>query len=165
MRPIYSTESFVESVSCFVDCSRLLPNPCMLVFMYPCMVWWQAAKSCVLCGKWSSQGKKRVEINNCQRAESFIVFLSQQSTCTAWQAYVYPCTLHYWAIINPFFYQPMLHVFRHGLSITLPTNDAHVASWILHKPIGIYMGDLILGVVLQCLVSASFSCLSWLVKG
>ncbi len=28
----------------------------------------------------------------------------------------------------------------------LPTNDAHVASWTLHKPIGIYMRDSMLGV-------------------
>ncbi len=28
------------------------------------------------------------------------------------------------------------------------TNDAHV-SWSLHKPIGIYMGDLILGAILE----------------
>ncbi len=31
----------------------------------------------------------------------------------------------------------------------LPTNDTHVVSRTLHKPTGIYMGDLILGVVLQ----------------
>ncbi len=30
---------------------------------------------------------------------------------------------------------------------------------------GIYMGDLILGVILQYMVSASFSCFLWLVKG
>ncbi len=34
----------------------------------------------------------------------------------------------------------------------LPSNDTHVASWTLHKPIRIYMGDLILGVILQYMV-------------
>ncbi len=39
----------------------------------------------------------------------------------------------------------------------LPTNDAHVASWTLHKSIGIHMGDLILDVIFQ-FMHASFSC-------
>ncbi len=43
----------------------------------------------------------------------------------------------------------------------LPTNDIH-ASWSLYKPIGIYVGRLILGVVFWYMVSASFS---WSVKG
>ncbi len=47
----------------------------------------------------------------------------------------------------------------------LPTNDAHVASGTLNKSIGIYMGDLIPGAILQSMVSASVSCFLWLVKG
>ncbi len=47
----------------------------------------------------------------------------------------------------------------------LPTNDAHVVSWTLHKPIGVCMGYLILDVVFQYTVSGSFSCFLWLVKG
>ncbi len=31
----------------------------------------------------------------------------------------------------------------------LPISDAHVVPWTLRKPIGIYMGDLILDVTLQ----------------
>ncbi len=46
----------------------------------------------------------------------------------------------------------------------LPANGAHVVSWTFHKPIGIYMGDLMLGVMLQYVVSASFSCFLRLVK-
>ncbi len=48
-------------------------------------------------------------------------------------------------------YQPITHMPRHGLSI--------------NKPIGIYVVDLILGVLLQYTVSALFSCFLWLVKG
>ncbi len=38
-------------------------------------------------------------------------------------------------------------------------------SWSPHKPIGIDMGNLILGVILLYMVSASFSCFLWSVKG
>ncbi len=34
----------------------------------------------------------------------------------------------------------------------VPTNDTHFASRTLHKPIGIYMGDLMLDVILQYMV-------------
>ncbi len=40
----------------------------------------------------------------------------------------------------------------------VPTNTAIVVTWTPHKPIGIYMGNLILSIVLQDLVSACFSC-------
>ncbi len=45
---------------------------------------------------------------------------------------------------------------------------AQLATWGVGpdvNPIGIYVGDLILGVILQYMVSTSFSCFLWLVKG
>ncbi len=46
---------------------------------------------------------------------------------------------------------PINEYFRAHLN-PLPTNDAHVVSWTLHKLMVIYMGDLILGVILQYVV-------------
>ncbi len=46
----------------------------------------------------------------------------------------------------------------------LPTNDTRVTSWTLHKPIGLYMGDLIVGIILQYMFSASYSCFLWLIN-
>ncbi len=43
----------------------------------------------------------------------------------------------------------------------LPTNDAMYVM----VSIGIYIGELILGVILQYMVSASFSCFLWSVTG
>ncbi len=43
--------------------------------------------------------------------------------------------------------------------------DASWPLWTLHKLMGIYMGGLILGVILQYMISASFSCFLWSVKG
>ncbi len=49
-------------------------------------------------------------------------------------------------------------ILGHDLFIDpLPTNDTD-ASWSLHKLMVIYMGDSILGAILQYMVSASFSC-------
>ncbi len=45
------------------------------------------------------------------------------------------------------------HMHAHSVN-PLPTNGAHVASWTLRKPIGIYMGDLILGVIFQYMLLA-----------
>ncbi len=36
----------------------------------------------------------------------------------------------------------------------LPTNGTHAALWTLHNVTGIYMGDLILGIILRYMVSA-----------
>ncbi len=52
----------------------------------------------------------------------------------------------------------------------LPTNDAPMRHdlcelSIIYKLMGIYMGGLILGAILQYMVSASFSCFLWSVKG
>ncbi len=52
-----------------------------------------------------------------------------------------------------------------GLTLYQTMMHSHVVSCTLHKLIGIDMGDLILGAILQYMVSVSFSCFLWSVKG
>ncbi len=50
-------------------------------------------------------------------------------------------------------------------SLTLYQPMMAFAVMVSNKPIRIFMGALILGVILQYMVSASLSCFLWLVKG
>ncbi len=109
--------------------------------------------------------------------ESMIIILTQTTSCSLLlQTYMCAAELVTWGVgpdvtkrekmDNKVKHMEYMRVQINDVILNpLPTNDALVASWTLHKPIGIYMGDLVLGVILQYMVSASFSSFLWLVKG
>ncbi len=51
------------------------------------------------------------------------------------------------------------------ISMALEITELTLYQPMTHKLIGISMGDLVLSVILQHVVSASFSCFLWSVKG
>ncbi len=57
------------------------------------------------------------------------------------------------------------HLQRILNSLSLYQPMTHICVMVSPQAIRICMGDLILGVILQYMVSASFSCFLWLVKG